>query len=263
MENGPNRRSGQADAPAEARQRWRLTFCRGRAAPRLAQREYVAAWEDGLAATALPVLMGSGANPRPRLAFAAALPVGMAAEHELADLLLAARLPVRRVREALQAHLPEGHELLDVHDVWLGEPGVQAQVVAADYRVTLADDPPPTAELQRAARVLLDARELPRSREKGGGTVPYDLRPLLGDVQLVEGTPIVLRVRTMFHVERGSGRPEEVLAALGDELGREVQASETIRERVVLDNRPARVSAPPTPPGGSRRRPGPVRGATR
>jgi radical SAM-linked protein len=256
VDDGPGRRVEQAEAPPEARQRWRVTFRRDSSAEPLAQRDYVESWERGVLASRLPILVGSGAKPRPRLAFAAPLPVGMVAEHEIADLFLTAKVPVPVVREGLERHLPEGHQLLDVHDVWLGEPGLQAQVSAADYRVTLADDAPSAEQLRGAARRLLAAETLPRSRDKGGGPVAYDLRPLLGDVVVLDGTgPTTLRIRTMFHVERGTGRPEEVMAALGEELGHEIRATQIVRERVILDDHRPQPAVVAKGPGGPRRRP--------
>jgi hypothetical protein len=72
----------------------------------------------------------------------------------------------------------------------------------------------------------------------------YDLRPLLISIRIGGGdegdglkTPteqLVVRLRTRIHPELGSGRPEEVLAALSDELGVALEAAETARERLVL-----------------------------
>ena len=64
-----------------------------------------------------------------------------------------------------------------------------------------------------AADDLLRADRLPRERSKGGGTVRYDLRPLLDDITVEPGPPPIIRARTRFHPELGTGRPEEVVAA--------------------------------------------------
>ena len=65
--------------------------------------------------------------------------------------------------------------------------------------------------------------------------VRYDLRPLLADVRVVDGgPPVVVRIRTRFHPELGTGRPEEVVLALGDRVGVEVSVERIVRERLVL-----------------------------
>ena len=63
----------------------------------------------------------------------------------------------------------------------------------------------------------------------------YDLRPLLVAVAVSDpGPPATLTVRTRFHPELGTGRPEEVVGALGDELGQTLVATSIVRERLVL-----------------------------
>ncbi len=89
--------------------------------------------------------------------------------------------------------------------------------------------------LAAAAAALLAATELPRERQKGGSTVRYDLRPLLVDVGVVDGgPPVVLRARTRFHPVLGTGRPEEVVAALGDAVGAPLVVASIVRERLIL-----------------------------
>ena len=79
------------------------------------------------------------------------------------------------------------------------------------------------------------ARSLPRQRAKGGTLVDYDLRPLLVDVKVIgSGPPVQIRARTRFDPVRGTGRPEEVVAALGDRLGRTLEVGSVVRERLLL-----------------------------
>jgi len=154
-------------------------------------------------------------------------------ERELADIVLTEFVPTWRVREGLAEHLPAGWRLVDVHDVWLGSPALAGQVVAADYRIEL--DGADGEAVAAAAKGLLDATDLPRERLKGGSTVRYDLRPLLADVGLVSvGPPAVLRVQTRFDPVLGTGRPDEVVAALADAVGSPLVIASLVRERVIL-----------------------------
>jgi radical SAM-linked protein len=226
-----------ADPPAEAvpdpRQRWRLVVARSADAPASAQREVAEAWVGALDRAGLPVGSGEGTRSRARLSFGAPLPVGMAAERELIDVVLVERWPLWRVRDALTRHLPEGWILVDLFDVWLAGPPLAGQVAAADYRIELEASPDP-AILERAAAQILAADRLPRYREKGGRTVEYDLRPLLIGLELDQGPPRIIRTRTRFHPELGTGRPEEVLATLAEWAGTALSARSIVRERVVL-----------------------------
>jgi hypothetical protein len=157
----------------------------------------------------------------------------MAAEGELIDVVLVERWPAWRVREALADHVPGGWRIVDLADVWLAGPPLAGKVAAADYRIELPANVDVDA-LDRAARDLLATDRLPRERPKGAGTVTYDLRPLLIAIDVEAGPPPAVRARTRFHPELGTGRPEEVLAALGDRLGRPLEAAAIVRERLVL-----------------------------
>jgi radical SAM-linked protein len=227
--------SAVGDPVAPPRQRWRLTVARSADAPRLAGRELADTWEAALEASSLPIHRPAG-KARGRVAFGAPLQLGIAAEREPMEIFLSERVPIWRVREALEAHLPEGWRLIHLFDVWVGGPALAGRVVGADYRIELGEVVE-TATLAIAARQLLEATELPRVRQKGESTVPYDLRPLLAAIS-VNGSrerPNV-HIRARIHPELGTGRPEEVVAALGDRFGRPLQVDAIVRERLILSD---------------------------
>ncbi len=228
-----------AAAPSVPRQRWRAVYRRRPDAPPLPQRDQLTAWETSLAVSGLPLAGGAVPGLRPRLVFAAPLAVGVPAERELVDLFLVDRRSVAEVRVRLAGSLPAGHELIEVYDVWLGAPPLSGQVTAADYRVELATLDglaPDRARLAATCEQLLSAPTLPRTRDKGGRAVSYDLRPLVADVIVAPGSGSVaaLRIRVRFDPERGVGRPDEVLAALSELAGMPLEASLLVRERIVL-----------------------------
>ncbi len=215
------------------RQRWRLVLARSVDAPDLAGRELTDAWDGAVEATGLPLYRTSPGG-RARVAWGAPLPARMAAERELAEIVLTERLPIWRVREALLRCLPIGWSLVDLQDVWPGAPALAGRVTGAAYRATLAGPLDVEAVASAVSRVLA-ARRLIRERQKGGVPVPYDLRPLLSGIEIVEpGPPIVVRIEVRIHPERGSGRPEEVLAAIAEELGGEGLPARLVREHLIV-----------------------------
>jgi radical SAM-linked protein len=220
----------------EPRQRWRLVLARGATAVDQTQRELAEAWEGAIVAAALPVAWSDAPTPRPRISFGAPLSVGMAAEAELIDIVLTERWPMWRVREALDPFVPAGWRVVRLEDVWLAGPPLAGRVAAADYRMTLLSDPPvPMRAIEAACTAVLAAPRLPRERVKGGGTVVYDLRPLVIDVRVADGgPPLTVVARTRFHPELGTGRPEEVVAAVAERAGVALAIGEIVRERLLL-----------------------------
>ena len=236
--------SSPTTPPREAVQRWRLTVARAALDPDQAQRSQQGAWEAALTASGLPIAGLDAPKPRARHAHAAPLSASIPGDAELVDLWLVDRLPRWRVREALEHVLPAGHTLVDLQDVWLGEAALPGRVTSSVYRATLADDVPP--ELVRAAAVgLLAAVTLPRERRKGDAAIPYDLRPFLEDIVVGTGDAgDVIRLILRHDPEKGVGRPDEVMAALADALGRPVEVSGMVRERLVLGDPPATDDSP-------------------
>jgi hypothetical protein len=195
-------------------------------------RAYTTLWEAALLASGLPVvIVDSG---RPRFSLAAQLPAGAAGRAELADTWLTERWPAWRVREGLEPVLPPDHELVGCEDTWLGAPALPGRVAAADYLIELRE-PLDRALAGVAAGRLLAAASLPRVRTKGTSTKTYDLRPLLLAIDVEPSSSGGrVRVRTRLHPELGSGRPDEVIAALGEELGVALTPTAIARERLVL-----------------------------
>ena len=218
-----------------ARQRWRLVLARSADAQRLAGRELADLWDAAIDSSGLPVHRPTG-RVRARLAFGAPIQLGIAAEREPADLFLSELAPLWRVRDALVSVMPEGWRLVDLFDTWMGGPALAGLVVAADYRIELAGEPD-LAELKAVAAQLLAASQLPRVRAKGDGTVRYDLRPLLADVSAHPAAGrIALRIRTRFHPTLGTGRPEEVVAAIDDRTEAVLEVARIVRERLILSD---------------------------
>ncbi|MGH2511099.1 MAG: TIGR03936 family radical SAM-associated protein [Candidatus Limnocylindrales bacterium] len=224
----------------EAVQRWRIAFRRGTPALDLGPPEIARAWEAGLVSAGIPIMMSATATPRPRLTFAAPLPAGRIAEHDLADFVLSERWPLPRLRPVLVAALPPGFELVDLYDVWLGSPAITAALSAIGSRVTVAGTGP--AQLGAAVSTVLASERLERTRPKAGGSVAYDLRPLIlgletatqapADSPTRESEQAIVRMILKSSPDGPSGRPDEVILALGEAAGHELIQVELVRERL-------------------------------
>jgi radical SAM-linked protein len=229
----------------EPRQRWRLTFARElpRAEEVPTGREYIGRWEDSLLASGLPVFVLAAG--RPRVALGAPLPNGCSAEGELLEFWLTAVQPAWQVREALASDLQAGHRIVGLESVWVGAPALSGQIAAADYDVAIRVDGASGADVAAATGRLLARGRVRWDRQKGGETKTVDLRPLIlaldasdatytADPDAVPGGPLDLRMRTRIHPELGTGRPDEVVGALGAELGATMTIDRIVRRRLLL-----------------------------
>ncbi len=206
--------------PAVVRQRWRIVYRRAEGAADLPQRALEDAWLAALGTSGLPLAPTGPGSRRPKVVFGPPIPVGALGARELLDVYLSERVGLLEIRERLRPVLPEGCELLDVHDVWVGAPALPAAVVALDYRVEI-DVEPATAgaaveALRAAAERLLEAPALPRVRARGGRAREYDLRPFLAELRVggrAEGR-VVIEMRLRVDPAAGAGRPDEVVRAL-------------------------------------------------
>jgi radical SAM-linked protein len=239
---------------SESRQRWRLVFARDEEARYLSHLDATHLWDRAFRRGAIPVATTEGFSPRPRLIFAAPLPLGMLAEHDLADLYLAERLTLPDLRHRLEVGMPRGYRVVDLHDEWLGAPALAPQLVAADYRMTVLG----VAELPLALAVgaLLAADRLPRQKRREEKPITYDLRPLLLGLVARETTDAIrdltggaaddepaagLWMRLRNTQDEGSGRAEEVVAALAEQVRMaepDVPSGESAPEAAALSDTP-------------------------
>ena len=229
------------DVP-EPRQRWRIVFRRDEDARFLAHLDAMKLWERALRRAGIPVAQTEGMSPRPRIVFAAPLPLGMLAEREIVDIVLSERLTLADLRGRLLRDLPSGFGLVDLHDVWLHAPSVASQLAGATYRLVLTGSPTAPVrgvDLRAGVATLLAADRLARERQKEKRTIAYDLRPLIVAIDVLAwddggsgfGT---LRVEVRHSQDEGTGRPDEVVAALGETIGRALAAVRVTRECLTL-----------------------------
>ncbi len=184
--------------------RLRITFTKTGAAKYSGHLDLHKTWERILRRAGLPLAYSQGFHPQPKIHLAAALPLGFTSECEVADVWLSETIAVDAILTELRRATSPGIEIKSVREVPDSLPPLQTVVRAADYVATISGD---TTELAGRVAALLAAPTLPR--EKRGKS--YDLRPLIESLAVEENR---LKMRLAAR-EGATGRPEEVLAALG------------------------------------------------
>ncbi len=193
------------------RQRLRVTYARGEAIKYISHLDVARTWERTLRRAGVPLAYSQGFNPRPKIVFASALPVGVTGQREMMDLILERPIMPLTFAQRLGPHLPPGLEIVSVEEVYHRLPSLPSQVRAAEYRVKVewGED---RQELEARLAEFLAAETIVRQRR--GKT--YDLRPLVESLSVEEATPggFVLHMR-LCQGQSGTARHDEVLDALG------------------------------------------------
>lgn len=195
-------------------QRIRLTFAKGEPVKYIAHLAVMRAWERIIRRADLPIGYSQGFNPRPKLTFASALPVGYMGQREVLDLELRTWVAPDEVLRRVRAELPPGFALHTAHEVPLKGPSLQSQVRYAVYRVSFAAHVPAVVLQQQIAR-LLHTATLPRERTVKGKVRAYDLRPLIHTLcySASDGTHVTTMV--LANMDSGTARVDEVVAEMG------------------------------------------------
>lgn len=172
-------------------------------------------WERVCKRAGLPLATSHGFSPRPKIALAAPLAVGVTSEAELLDILLTARVDLADTHRSLTTELTPGLRILDLNEGPLKQSSLQSMLRAATYEVEVWESRSP-AEWRHAIDDLLGRDEIPWSHQRGKETKSYDLRPLILEIELIEVSEEAARLSMRLrNDERGAGRPEQVMLALG------------------------------------------------
>ena len=198
--------------PGAAQTRLRIQFAKRGNLRFTSHLDLARIWERLLRRAGVQVLYSQGFNPRPKIQLAAALPLGYSSTCEVLDIWLAGEAPASlgKLHDRIQAKVPPGLELRHVEQVPLKGPALQTLTREATYRIEMADGVDLEA-VGNAVSDLLAASSIIRQRRGKD----YDLRPLILNLGFDEsGPPANLLVRLALG-DAGTGRPDEVLDALG------------------------------------------------
>ncbi len=172
-------------------------------------------WERALRRAGIPLVYSAGFNPRPRISIAAPLAVGVTGEAELMDVFITRRVSPHWFTAAVGHQLPSGIEILEVHPVAAGAPSLQSQVRYAQYQVVVVTEKG-LEYIKSAIAKLLSLEHLPWHHQRDTGRRSYDLRTLIDDLWLVDYDHSRYTIGMRLRCDNtGSGRPEQVILALG------------------------------------------------
>ena len=198
--------------------RLRVRFKRGDSVKFISHLDIIRLWHRALRRAGIDLAYSEGFNPHPRIALAAPLALGITSDAELMDIFINRHISPHSFTALLGRQLPPGIEILQVCLVAPTLSALQSQVRFAEYMVDVEGA---AGDVVVAIASLLAKEHLPWQHQRDTGTRSYDLRPLVDDLWLASwhngGGVIGMRLRCGSN---GSGRPEQVVKALGlDEPG--------------------------------------------
>jgi radical SAM-linked protein len=170
-------------------------------------------WERAMRRADLPLSYSQGFHPQPKISLASALPLGFSSRCEMLDVRFNEEISTEEIAARLKDSLPPDIQIINVEVVDEREPALQTQVLSAAYNVQLTE-PVDGSELMRKVEELLAFESLPRERR---GKF-YDMRPLIETLDVITETGGKMWLQMQLAARDGAtGRPEEVLSALGIE----------------------------------------------
>ncbi|HEY41081.1 MAG TPA: DUF2344 domain-containing protein [Dehalococcoidia bacterium] len=196
-------------------QRLRIRFSRSEELKFISHLDIIRLWERALRRAHIALAYSEGFSPHPRISLAAPLSVGITSDVELMDVVLAGQVSPHWFTASVNRQLPPGLSALEARLIAPGIPSLQSQVRFARYEVDIETDKD-TPGIETAISNLLALEHLPWHHMRDTGRRDYDLRALINDIRLVGHDDSHCTIEMMLRCDNsGSGRPEQVVAALG------------------------------------------------
>ena len=196
-------------------QRLRVKFSRGDEIKFISHLDIVRMWQRAFRRANIPLAYSEGFNPHPKISLAAPLPLGVTSEAEFMDVYFTRWVTPHHFIAAVGQELPPGIKILQAAPVGLNLPALQAQVAFAEYIVDIEEEKD-RGEVEAAIASMLMKSTLPWQHMRDTGVKSYDLRALVDDLWVIEWKEMSgsLGIRVRCDAS-GTGRPEQVTAALG------------------------------------------------
>jgi radical SAM-linked protein len=161
--------------PPPVVQRLRVRYAKRDRLRFTSHRDVARAFERAIRRAGLPIAYSAGFSPHPKLSYVGAAPTGAASEAEYLEIGLAEPREPAAVRDALDAALPPGIDVIDVRDAAASPSGSLADRVAASHWTI--ELPGVEVDMAQAALDRLLAQpSVPVERVTKDGTRTVDVR---------------------------------------------------------------------------------------
>jgi radical SAM-linked protein len=191
-------------------QRIRLRYTKRGRLRFTSHRDIARVFERALRRAQVPMAFSAGFSPHPKVSWVGAAATGVASEAEYVEIALAEQRDPEQVRQALDASLPDG---IDLVEAVTAVPGTSLPdlVTASLWEVVLGGVAVPDAERAVAAFLAQDAVEVERMTKNGRRV--FDARGAVVALQATAGEACAILRVVVQHVTPAV-RPDDVLTGL-------------------------------------------------
>jgi len=210
--------------------RLRIRFGRGAEIKFISHLDIVKLWHRALRRADIELAYSEGFNPHPKISVAVPLALGVTSEAELMDIYTNSFISLYSFKECVNRQLPPGVEIIQVFNIATTLPSLQAQVRYAEYTIEVEVLNGSDFITQEIAS-LLAKEKIPWQHRRDTGLRKYDLRELIDDIWLTGWRNNIAKIGLRLRCDnRGSGRPEQVIKALGFNLPMSIHRTRLILE---------------------------------
>ncbi|GAA1571396.1 TIGR03936 family radical SAM-associated protein [Actinomadura kijaniata] len=210
----------EGPAPAPVTQRLRVRYAKRGRLRFTSHRDISRAVERAVRRAGIPVAFSAGFTPHPKISYTGAAATGVASEAEYLELGLTEPRDPARVRDELDAALPDGIDICDVVVVppGSGKPSALAdRLEASEWRIRLDGVAPDDAD--RAVNAFLAAESVEVERLTKKGRRRFDARSAVSamglDRRAVEASDAPCAIlRMVVRHTTPAVRPDDILTGL-------------------------------------------------
>ncbi|MDD4874729.1 MAG: TIGR03936 family radical SAM-associated protein [Dehalococcoidales bacterium] len=195
--------------------RLRIRFKRGEEVKFISHLDTIRLWLRAFRRAGIELEYSEGFTPHPRVSLAAPLAIGITSEAELMDIYTTGSISPHIFSDMVSKQMPKGMEILNTFQVSPNLPALQAQIIFAEYMVSV-EVKEGEGRLTQVLTNMLAEKQFPWQHRRDTGIKSYDLRPLIDDLWLDSFRDNIAWIGMRLTCDnRGSGRPEQVIRALG------------------------------------------------
>jgi radical SAM-linked protein len=213
------RRQPEGPAHVPPVQRIRLRYAKRGRLRFSSHRDFARAFERALRRAEVPMAYSAGFHPHPKISYVGAAPTGVGSEAEYLEIALAETREPEQVRQAIDAVLPDGLDILEARDTADCPPGpLSERMQASQWQIEFTD---PSAGLEAAVSAFIAEQTVLVERLTKDGRRSLDARAPVVSMVVRSDADVATRAILMMVVRQVTPtvRPDDVLTALQSVAG--------------------------------------------